>query len=276
MSKTRVNIIRYISILMLVLSVFFFFHDWIGIKEKNSEYKHVKNAISRMRDVVDQLKDDRAEDEIDDLDLEFNSRELYDEAKDFVYRLKDMALSPMEIIESNTIIGWMADLIDEVRILRSDEAETFFRAARKAIPIFRVLFYMTIVINIIYIILRLTGRRVMGIVPFLLALFWLIMIIAGVRWLNRQLYEVDAFDEKEVFSVFIAPYLYFLFSLLSLVLGVISFCFTKKVPQGVGYNVSPSFAYRKSSGGKSTRYCKNCGAQLNGAAKFCERCGSRQ
>ncbi|MCR5507221.1 MAG: zinc-ribbon domain-containing protein [Lachnospiraceae bacterium] len=279
MNETNVkSILKWLSIVLVFIAMLMMFCGAITVKDKDAKKelkKEVKSTLKEMKSSKDDIDD--LQDELDDYDIDINAKKLFKQTKKILNALKDAKLSPSEVASrAPSIIKLAAELEDNdglAYIMDLDDLDDMLEQVgntKVALILFMILFYLTIIVAVITIILHFIDSKLPGVVITLLNLVWLIGFAVVAHKINVWAEDEIGIDEKLV-RITAAPIWAFVLAALALALWICKDRIAEMLSSGApsGGRVS---GYSPSA---STIKCPVCGNGLSAGAQFCPECGNK-
>ncbi len=274
--KTIGNICKWVSVALVLLSVFMLFSGWITIADKDAR-REIKDSIKSAQEQLDLSKDEIEEKQelLEEWGIDIDIKSFIKQAKKFINIVKDSKISPSELAFTGPDLLKMADTLKNEEMLGSmiggefDEMIEGLEEVKTATIALIVFFYITLAAGIIIIILHVKDTKLPGITLVILNLIWWIIMGVSVHGIN--VYAEDELNTSEkLLKLTGTPFWTFIFSLAAAILWI----YKDKVADMIGVTVTQpatSAAIEVNTG----RVCPECGNNLKEGALFCPKCGSK-
>lgn len=270
------QIIKWVSIVFVAISVSMMFFGWITIADRKAR-QDLQSAIKSTRQEVnlDQDELDEAQDELDQWGIDIDIEKLVKQIRKGLNSLKDAKISPCEIATTGPTVYKIADMMDDKAMLKEiigdefDKVLDVVKNVKSTIIALEILFYITIVAGIVVIILHVIESKLPGISVIVLNLIWWIVI--GVASHKINVYgEDELYLDDKILKLTSAPVWAFVLAALAAALWFVK---DKIVIGGIGgASMAANYGPTGVTGG---RRCPNCANMLNDSALFCPKCGTR-
>lgn len=278
MSKQKI-----ISCVLILISIIMMFCGWIVSDDRNEIVGYVDEFFN-IDDIEDELDDmaDDIEDALDyaDIDLGVSPRYVVDSVMDIVDIILDGAISPSEVAFKFNKMMKVVKKVD--KLSKSDkkdlpyqlrEFEESFKEAVAFVKIFRFIFILTILLHILFIVLHILDKRVLGITLIITQLLW---------WIVFGIVTLALNSDYDLVHLSFAPFLSFVCVIAAMIVWIKGR--PAKVPAYMN-NSQPYAGYQGNMGYanqtpaynqpmQAKAFCVHCGAQINADARFCPSCGA--
>ncbi len=259
--KLTGNICKWVSVVLVALAVILMFRSGVVIADRDDRrtfQKSMRSALKEMDYDKDELDDlqDRYE-EIYDTDL--NIKKIYRQLVSVAKALKDGAITPSEMAfkgpelislintaeDEDLIMNIVDNVLDEDLIDGIDQAKA-------VLVIMIILFYVTVALGIVVIILHIKDNPLPGISVAVLTIIWAIIMGVAASKLN---YELD----DDLFKISGGMIWAVVFAVLAAVIWYFKDVIAGKLAGDTAAGL----------------VCPSCGGPVNPGAQFCPNCGTR-
>ncbi len=278
------NILKWVSMLFVLLSVIMLFNGAITIKDRDMriELKSViKSGLKQLNNYKDDIDD--LQDTLDDYDIDISAKKLFKQAKKVMKLFSDAKISASEIASSAPSLIKLAGEIEDNSMIASmlgmggmKEAIEEVGDAKTGLIILMVLFYATLFAGILTIVLHFIDSKLPGVAITVLNLIWL--IIWGIAAAGVNSYADEEMDVEHLVKVTGAPIWGFLLAALALAIWILRdkiAVMLASAPAAAGVmNAAPAGMGRPVPRASGIT-CPVCGNALNEGAIFCPECGNK-
>lgn len=279
MNKSTVEMAcKWASIVLVIASIIMMFTGWMSV---NKRYKD--RFVDALRDAkksfnIDKDDIEEAEEQLEDLGVDINLKKIVKQTKGIWNALKDASISPSDVAFTGPTILDITKTLEDVEdempsyLLTNDwdEFMDMIDQIKGGIIALIILFYLTIVVDVVVVILHIRNKAQVGITPIVLNLIW--WITMGVTTHKINMYAEDEIG-RTVVELTASPFWAMLFAVAAAAIWmfrdkIVAFSMSKIGVSGVNIPISTA----EVSGGKK---CPTCGKILKDDAVFCPGCGNR-
>ena len=293
-----------VSVLLLFAMAGTMFLSWAAVTDRSAK-KKAKESIAEAQEELDGFLDNKfavnvVQGYLDDTDSGINIKKTVRKSEKILKEAKKLEISPFGLEE---LCGSCREILTELsrldpeemmeeKILDDTYREEIGRAARyipsaaRVCLAFRILFWLTLVMDALYVFLHVLGKKLPGVLPFILNLVIAGGFLAAVIFANKEIGE-------GMFTITAWPVMNATAGLLSVVFWCISNAGIRgKAPEGPQEPAAPA-VFPEAAAGAAERpemvrteqetpasaqiqnVCPCCGALLQSGDVFCPACGSK-
>ena len=276
MSKSVIkNVCKWLSVILVALAVVMLFNGSITVADKDTRKdltKSLKSAEKELKVDKDDLED--LQDSLDEMDIDINAKKLLNQAKKAIKVIKDAKIAPSEIASTGPSIVSLANELSDNESLgyiigrQYDDVLESIGQFKGAMIALIILFYVSVIVGIVVIILHITDNKLPGVSMAVVSLVW--WIIMGVASLKINSYTYNELDiDDKVVRITAAPVWGFILAVLAMLIWM----FKDKIADAIGSDVATAAVAGPAA--STGRVCPNCGKVLSEGAMFCSGCGTK-
>ncbi len=279
--KTVENVCKWVSIVLVVISMLMLFKGAITISNKDTRKEAQKSIRSAAKEMDFDKEDiEELQDELDDWDIDLDARKLYRQFKKAINIVKDVAIAPSEIASAGPTIVSLAHEITEQDLplfysYMLEEVMEEIETLQSGLILLIALFYISLIVYIIVVILHITDNKLPGVSPAICSLIWLVLMCVASGKINSYLYDELDYDDKMV-GITAAPVWGVILALAAMLIWMFKDKIAESLSSGVAVPMMPvSNVQTANVAAPSGKVCSNCGKQLSEGALFCTGCGTK-
>lgn len=276
MNKNTIpNIYKWLCTLLVAVSVLLICTGGLTVADKDSRRSLKKEMKETLREMdVDNKDIKKLQEQLDNWNIDINAKKIIKQLQNIAKTFSDAKISTFELaVNGPSLLSFTDEMEDYARlgsmfgVIPNSVMDTI-DDARTVIWFGIILFYVTVVVGIVTVILHIANKKSPGVLYTVISLIWMISLAVASHKIN-VMGEDELYLDEDLVAITSGVVWAFILAALACMLWIFRDTILGMIGKFTGVS------YVTSAVSVSDNVCPNCGKVLGPNAVFCTGCGTR-